>query len=59
MRTSVCLSTNRPTRRARTKCVFCFIHQNPKGMRKAVYFQDEDVRLTFLYGNYVTLAFAS
>ncbi|SVD48832.1 uncharacterized protein METZ01_LOCUS401686, partial [marine metagenome] len=41
------------------KCIFCFIHQNPSGMRKAVYFQDEDVRLSFLYGNYVTLAFAS
>ena len=48
-----------PYQACANKCVFCFIHQNPKGMRKAVYFQDEDVRLTFLYGNYVTLAFAS
>ena len=48
-----------PYQSCANKCVFCFIHQNPKGMRKAVYFQDEDVRLTFLYGNYVTLAFAS
>ena len=48
-----------PYQTCANKCVFCFIHQNPKGMRKAIYFQDEDVRLTFLYGNYVTLAFAS
>ncbi len=48
-----------PYQTCANKCVFCFIHQNPEGMRKAVYFQDEDVRLTFLYGNYVTLAFAS
>jgi len=48
-----------PYQACANKCVFCFIHQNPRGMRKAVYFQDEDVRLSFLYGNYVTLAFVS
>lgn len=37
------------------KCVFCFIDQMPKGMRKTLYFKDDDSRLSFLYGNYVTL----
>ena len=37
------------------KCVFCFVDQNPAGMRKSLYFKDEDYRLSFLYGNYVTL----
>ncbi|GBE27904.1 hypothetical protein BMS3Bbin03_01835 [bacterium BMS3Bbin03] len=37
------------------KCVFCFTDQNPKGMRKSLYFKDEDYRLSFLYGNYTTL----
>jgi putative radical SAM enzyme (TIGR03279 family) len=36
-------------------CVFCFIDQLPKGMRKTLYFKDDDLRLTFLTGNYVTL----
>ncbi len=36
-------------------CVFCFTDQNPKGMRKSLYFKDEDYRLSFLYGNYTTL----
>lgn len=36
-------------------CVFCFVYQNPKGMRKTVYFKDEDYRFSFLYGHYVTL----
>jgi putative radical SAM enzyme (TIGR03279 family) len=36
-------------------CVFCFVHQNPKGMRKALYFKDEDYRYSFMYGHYVTL----
>jgi putative radical SAM enzyme (TIGR03279 family) len=48
-----------PFQACANKCIFCFIHQNPSGMRKAVYFQDEDVRLSFLFGNYVTLAFAT
>ncbi|MDD2534236.1 MAG: DUF512 domain-containing protein [Eubacteriales bacterium] len=37
------------------KCVFCFIDQLPKGLRKTLYFKDDDLRLTFLNGNYVTL----
>ena len=37
------------------KCVFCFIDQLPKGMRKPLYFKDDDSRLSFLTGNYVTL----
>ncbi len=39
-------------------CVFCFIHQMPEGLREDLYFMDEDYRLGFLYGNYVTLALA-
>lgn len=38
------------------KCVFCFVHQLPKGLRRPLYVKDEDYRLSFLYGNYVTLA---
>src|SRR6185369_11881663 len=34
------------------KCVFCFIHQLPKGMRKSLYVKDDDFRLSFLHGNY-------
>lgn len=37
------------------KCIFCFIDQMPKGMRDSLYFKDDDSRLSFLYGNYVTL----
>ncbi len=37
------------------KCVFCFIHQMPKGMRRTLYLMDDDFRLSFLHGNYVTL----
>ena len=36
-------------------CIFCFIDQNPKGMRDTVYFKDDDSRLSFIHGNYVTL----
>ena len=36
-------------------CVFCFIDQNPKGMRESIYFKDDDSRLSFLHGNYITL----
>ncbi len=39
----------------RNNCIFCFIDQNPKGMRESVYFKDDDERLSFLHGNYVTL----
>ena len=37
------------------KCMFCFIDQMPQGMRKTLYFKDDDSRLSFLQGNYVTL----
>ena len=37
------------------KCVFCFVDQLPKGMRETLYFKDDDNRLSFLQGNYVTL----
>lgn len=36
-------------------CIFCFIDQNPQGLRNSLYFKDEDFRLSFMYGNYVTL----
>lgn len=39
----------------KNKCVFCFIDQLPKGMRSTLYFKDDDSRLSFLFGNYVTL----
>lgn len=37
------------------KCIFCFIDQLPKGMRKTLYFKDDDARLSFLIGNYISL----
>jgi putative radical SAM enzyme (TIGR03279 family) len=37
------------------KCVFCFVHQLPKGLRRSLYFKDEDYRLSFQHGNYITL----
>ena len=37
------------------KCVFCFIDQLPRGMRQSLYFKDDDARLSFLMGNYITL----
>lgn len=39
----------------RNKCIFCFIDQLPKGMRETLYFKDDDSRLSFLQGNFVTL----
>ena len=39
----------------RNKCIFCFIDQNPHGMRDTIYFKDDDSRLSFLLGNYITL----
>lgn len=42
-------------RSCRNKCVFCFIDQMPPGMRETLYFKDDDSRLSFLQGNYVTL----
>lgn len=40
----------------RMNCVFCFVHQMPKGFRKSLYLKDEDVRLSFLYGHFTTLS---
>ena len=37
------------------KCIFCFIDQLPKGLRPSLYFKDDDSRLSFLHGNYITL----
>ena len=42
-------------RRCRNACIFCFIDQMPPGMRETLYFKDDDSRLSFLQGNYVTL----
>ena len=42
-------------RSCRNKCIFCFIDQMPEGMRDTLYFKDDDSRLSFLQGNYVTL----
>ena len=42
-------------RHCKNKCIFCFIDQLPKGMRDSLYFKDDDSRLSFLFGNYITL----
>jgi len=42
-------------RSCRNKCIFCFIDQLPKGLRESLYFKDDDSRLSFLFGNYITL----
>ena len=39
----------------RNKCIFCFIDQLPRGLRESLYFKDDDARLSFLHGNYITL----
>ena len=39
----------------KNKCIFCFIDQNPEGLRESLYFKDDDSRLSFIHGNYVTL----
>ena len=39
----------------RNKCMFCFIDQLPKGLRDSLYFKDDDERLSFLFGNYITM----
>jgi putative radical SAM enzyme (TIGR03279 family) len=44
-----------PIKRCKNKCVFCFIHQLPRGLRKSLYVKDEDYRLSFIHGNYITL----
>jgi putative radical SAM enzyme (TIGR03279 family) len=43
-------------RRCRNRCVFCFVHQLPAGLRRSLYVKDEDVRLSFLHGQYVTFS---
>ncbi len=43
------------TKRCKNKCIFCFIDQMPKGMRESLYVKDDDVRLSFLTGSYITL----
>ena len=40
----------------RNNCIFCFVRQLPKGLRKTLYIKDEDYRMSFLYGNYITLS---
>ena len=42
-------------RSCKNNCIFCFVHQLPKGMRRSLYFKDEDYRLSFLHGNFITL----
>ncbi len=53
------LRFNPPTisglQRCRNRCIFCFIEQNPPGMRSPIYTKDDDYRLSFLYGNFITL----
>ena len=43
----------------KNKCIFCFVHQQPKGMRRSLYVKDEDYRLSFTHGNFVTLSHES
>jgi len=43
-----------PIKKCNNDCIFCFIHQNPPGMRKSAYFKDGDYRMSFLHGNYIT-----
>ena len=42
-------------RHCKNKCIFCFIDQLPEGLRESLYFKDDDSRLSFLFGNYITL----
>ncbi len=42
-------------RRCNNNCLFCFVSQLPKGLRKSLYIKDEDYRMSFIYGNYITL----
>jgi len=43
------------TRSCNNRCVFCFVRQLPRGMRRSLYLRDDDYRLSFAYGNYITL----
>jgi len=40
----------------KNKCIFCFVHQQPRGMRKSLYLKDEDFRLSFTHGNFISLS---
>lgn len=40
----------------KNKCIFCFVHQQPQGMRRPLYFRDDDFRLSFTHGNFITLS---
>jgi putative radical SAM enzyme (TIGR03279 family) len=42
-------------KRCKNRCIFCFVNQLPRGLRKTLYIKDEDFRMSFLYGNYITL----
>lgn len=42
-------------RTCKNRCIFCFVSQLPKGLRRSLYIKDEDYRMSFLYGNYITL----
>ncbi|NOY54062.1 MAG: DUF512 domain-containing protein [Deltaproteobacteria bacterium] len=44
-----------PTLTCKNHCLFCFVHQMPRGLRHALYLKDDDYRLSFLHGNYITL----
>ncbi|MBI5575724.1 MAG: DUF512 domain-containing protein [Deltaproteobacteria bacterium] len=43
-------------KRCRNRCIFCFVHQLPRGLRRSLYVKDEDIRLSFLHGQYVTFS---
>jgi len=43
-------------RQCANDCIFCFCNQNPKGARESLFFKDEDIRLSFLHGNYTTMS---
>ncbi len=42
--------------RCKNNCIFCFIHQQPKGMRRSLYVKDDDYRLSFIHGNFISLS---
>ncbi len=42
--------------RCKANCIFCFVHQQPKGMRRSLYVKDDDFRLSFKHGNFITLS---
>jgi putative radical SAM enzyme (TIGR03279 family) len=48
-------ASGQPARTCRNNCIFCFIDQNPPGCRESLYVKDDDARLSFLLGNYITL----